>query len=162
MRIRRLIAAMSVVMPVACSSGTGVSVDNVMGSGGESHRAVELCDSKGRDVADQIGDVTSRAAVFAAEADEVAEWQRARHGAAGLDQGSDWADETGLVALCYFDATNISAPGGPPPAEGEIRPPYDQLLVLVGEHGHVEPYMARRNSQGREYERPESAKRVDG
>jgi hypothetical protein len=111
--------------------------------------AADLCETRGRESATALGRVEGLSAVYEVDRLSVVAWQAI--------PDSPWDNYPGdrLVAICLFDASEITAPAGPPP--GAV---YDQLMVLVGEDGRVQPDMAVQEGRSRAPNVPEKARRV--
>jgi hypothetical protein len=163
-------SAVSAALLMTACGNTGqpdVAVDGLSGTRQSSEspdhaQAREMCHDQGFARANDLGNVEAVAAVFKSTAEQVAEWQRSNSGIEGRS-GSSWSDERQdqLTAVCYYDATDIMAPAGPPPPDASAPPPYDQLVIIVGEDGTDQPYMALRDGQSREPTGPQGSERVD-
>lgn len=143
----------------------------------QDERAVELCRTSGREAADERATVERIDEVYATTLADVVQWQEHRYEEiTGAPGDSEWQGEEGstFAAICYFDAGQVVAPGGPAypttdPSTGDVTfeplPPYDEVVVIVADDGRVELYEARRSEMnegsGSPAKAPERSRRMN-
>lgn len=161
------------------------STDDSTSGGPSEHAAVHLCRDSGAEAAEGLtSGTTELALVYSTSASDVATWMaqgdrpavESDHAAVGPEhsagQGGQepesegsyaavWRREAAAnpsmkVALCFFDATRVMAPGGPDAADTA----YEHLLVVASENGPVHPIRAMTTDSPMREDVPQEAKRV--